>query len=237
MPRFDILKQTEPSKSYRVAQVRAAYDLIAPKITEHFVGELTPPEAWKIGVITGPSGSGKTQIARHLWAQDYIVNYEYREPSVIDDLPGDTKDICEMLSNVGFGSIPSWLKPYQVLSQGEQMRIDIARAMLSKEKTIVFDEFTSTVDRNVAKFACATIKKTIRKTGKQFVAVSCHEDFLDWLEPDWVFDTATLSMRKKKRLPSNSTCEPWSATKIYGESLGDIIISITTCTGVPKPIA
>jgi hypothetical protein len=25
--------------------------------------------------------------------------------------------------------------------------------------------------------------------GKQFIAVSCHKDITDWLEPDWIYDT------------------------------------------------
>jgi GNAT superfamily N-acetyltransferase len=49
------------------------------------------------------------------------------------------------------------------------------------------------VDRTVAKVASAALAKGI-KSGKipcRFVAVTCHYDILDWLEPDWVLDTAT----------------------------------------------
>jgi GNAT superfamily N-acetyltransferase len=59
--------------------------------------------------------------------------------------------------------------------------------------TVVFDEYTSVVDRNVAQIASAALAKGI-KSGNvpcQFVAVTCHYDILDWLEPDWVLDTAT----------------------------------------------
>ena len=42
----------------------------------------------------------------------------------------ETKDIEKMFYSVGFGSVPSWLKPYNVLSNGEKMRVDLARALL-----------------------------------------------------------------------------------------------------------
>lgn len=93
-----------------------------------------------------------------------------------------------MFYSVGFGSVPSWLKPYSVLSNGEKVRADLARAMLEKD-FIVFDEFTSVVDRQVAKVASIAIHKAIKRLEKKFIAISCHYDILEWLEPDWVFDT------------------------------------------------
>jgi GNAT superfamily N-acetyltransferase len=54
------------------------------------------------------------------------------------------------------------------------------------------DEFTSVVDRSVAKSCCWAVQKFIRKnklTG--IVFASCHHDILEWLEPDWCFDTFT----------------------------------------------
>lgn len=49
------------------------------------------------------------------------------------------------------------------------------------------------VDRTVAKIGSAAIAKSIRKgrIAKQFVAVTCHYDILEWLEPDWVLDMAS----------------------------------------------
>src|SRR5699024_2124119 len=100
-------------------------------------------------------------------------------------------DITKMFYAVGFGSVPCWLKPYSVLSNGEKMRVDLARALLEKDFT-VFDEFTSVVDRQVAQTTSLAVNRAVRKMGKKFVAVSCHYDIVDWLEPDWVFDTNTM---------------------------------------------
>jgi hypothetical protein len=55
----------------------------------------------------------------------------------------------------------------------------------------VVDEYSSVVDRTVARIGSAAIAKTVRKHRLQFIAVTCHYDVLDWLEPDWVYDVST----------------------------------------------
>ena len=152
------------------------------------------PDEWCIGVIVGRSGTGKTTIARHVFGDDYCRGFSYKAQSVIDDmLTGVSMDAVEKtLYSVGFSSVPSWLKPYAVLSEGEKMRCDLARALLEKD-TVVFDEFTSVVDRTVAKNACIAINNALHQnSAKKFVAVTCHRDILDWLQPDWVFDTDAM---------------------------------------------
>jgi hypothetical protein len=60
----------------------------------------------------------------------------------------------------------------------------------------VFDEFTSVVDRNVAKVASAAIAKGIRRgsIACRLVAVTCHYDVAAWLAPDWIVDMATCDL-------------------------------------------
>ena len=41
----------------------------------------------------------------------------------------------------------------------------------------------------MAQTACIAINKAIKRTGKKFIAISCHYDILEWLQPDWVLDT------------------------------------------------
>lgn len=191
MPHFDIVKTCEPSNSFRVSKIQADFDVKQEHAQEHFVGDITFPEEWNIGVIVGGSGTGKTTIARELF-KDIGREYIYKAKSVVDDMPScSVNDITQMFYAVGFGSVPSWLKPYSVLSNGEKMRVDLARALLEKD-FVVFDEFTSVVDRTVAKTACIAINKAVKRTNKKFVAVSCHYDILEWLCPDWVFDTNTM---------------------------------------------
>lgn len=227
MPSFDILKKLDAEKTFRVASVMGIFDIQTERVQEHFTGEIPVDDtSWKIGIIFGASGTGKTIIARHLWAKYYTRGFKYRAPSIVDDMPEnrEVKEICRIFNSVGFSSAPSWLKPYHVLSTGEQMRVDLARAILSDNKLIVFDEFTSTVDRNVARIGSHAIAKAIRRSDKQFIAVSCHKDIIPWLEPDWAFCTDTMRFTKKKSDAHALKWKSMSARQDFGKCLGSITI-------------
>lgn len=191
---FDInLHTNQEQASDRVKEVMADFDMTYEHTRESFSGNIDiDGKEWTIGAIVGGSGTGKSTIARHLFGdKGYVREFEYHGASVLDDMPASasTKEIELAFSSVGFSSPPSWLKPYAVLSTGEKMRVDLARAILQDGEMVVFDEFTSVVDRVVAQTASYAIQKAMRKKGKRFVAVSCHKDILEWLQPDWVYDT------------------------------------------------
>ena len=197
MSHFNIVRESTPAKSFRVESVLGTFDLSSEKVTERFEGDIDLPSKWNIGLIVGRSGSGKTTIAKELFG-DYIVqNFNYSHDNILDDMPeGVTmRDITKALNSVGFSSPPSWLKPYAALSNGEKMRCDIARAILESKEMFVFDEFTSVVDRNVARISSFAIQKAIRRNNKKFIAISCHYDIQDWLMPDWVFNTDTMTFQ------------------------------------------
>lgn len=103
------------------------------------------------------------------------------------------------------------------------MRVDLARALLEKN-FVVFDEFTSVVDRQVAQTACLAVAKAVRKSEKRFVAVSCHYDILDWLEPDWIFDTNTMQNFFGKAHEPQKNLQLNDATAASGLNLGVITI-------------
>ena len=248
--------QCKVHNSFRVQQVAGLFDLpVTDTLCDSF--EVDVPslaEDWQVGAIIGPSGSGKSTIARAAFGDAFYEPGEWpRDRAVIDgfgDLP--IKQITHTLTAVGFGSPPSWLKPYRVLSTGEQFRCELARALLrsgfrndqlasggrgtdpqvgppesgkpsplpmtyestapqdmqlssrhahsgslrsplADESLVVFDEFTSVVDRQVAKIASAAVAKAIRKehVASRLVVVSCHDDIIPWLAPDWVVDMQT----------------------------------------------
>ena len=84
-------------------------------------------------------------------------------------------------------SIPSLCRPYHVLSTGEAFRADMARRLKSNA---VIDEFTSVVNRETAFSVSTSISKYIKKTNMRgIVFATCHFDIIDWLEPDWVYNT------------------------------------------------
>lgn len=192
MPTFDIIKETKPIKSFRTESIKGQFDLNIENVKEQFTGNIDIEDKhWAIGLIVGSSGSGKSTIAKQVFSDHYIHSFEYDENSVLDNMPKNktTEDITKTFNSVGFATVWSWLKPYHVLSNGEKMRVDLARAVLSDKEIIVFDEFTSVVDRTVAKTASFAIGKSIKKLKKKFVAVACHYDIIEWLEPDWIYDT------------------------------------------------
>lgn len=225
MQHFSIDKKNEVDKTFRVSKVMADFDVDPKHSNEHFEGDFDLPEKWNVGIIVGKSGTGKTTIAKDMFGEELISRFEYKNKSVIDDMPKNksVEDISRAFYSVGFGSVPSWLKPYSVLSNGEKMRVDIARSILEKD-FIVFDEFTSVVDRQVAKVASMAVSKAIRKQNKKFIAVTCHYDVIDYLEPDWIFntDTMTFSFTTGDDLNKRSRLE--NATDQNGKNLGNIII-------------
>jgi ABC-type ATPase with predicted acetyltransferase domain len=190
--RFNITKETKPKETFRVSSVLNAFDLSIDKIKEHFEGDIDiEGKEWNVGLIVGSSGTGKSTIAKELFPDTYIFEQTYFEDSVIDDMPTEksVKDITKAFTSVGFASPPSWLKPYSVLSNGEKMRCDLAKSILQEKEIVVFDEFTSVVNREVAKTGSFAIQKAIRKLNKKFVAVACHSDIIEWLLPDWIYNT------------------------------------------------
>ncbi len=195
MQSFDIIKESNISESFRVKSIMGMYDLSNDKIKERFRGSIDLSNDWNIGLIVGNSGTGKSSIARELFKENYISEYKYNADCLLDDFPKDIKvsELAELLTSVGFSSPPSWLKSYHVLSTGEKMRVNLARALCDDKELIVFDEFTSVVDRNIAKIGSYAIQKAIRGKQKKFIAVSCHFDIAEWLEPDWILNTNDMS--------------------------------------------
>lgn len=144
------------------------------------------PKKYSIGVIYGASGSGKTTLLKNFGSEP---KYEWDYDEAIISHFDNPDEAITKLSAVGLNSIPSWYKPYHVLSNGEKFRADLSRSI---KNNAVIDEFTSVVDRNVAKAASVALSKYIKKNGIQNVVLAtCHEDVLEWLEPDWVINANT----------------------------------------------
>src|SRR4051794_13731339 len=85
---------------------------------------------WNVGLIVGPSGAGKTIMLRSMFGDERELSWD--APSVIDafDDSLSMNDVSRVCQAVGFNTIPAWLRPHSVLSNGEQFRVHMARLML-----------------------------------------------------------------------------------------------------------
>lgn len=153
--------------------------------------------SWRVGLIVGASGCGKSTILRECFGDS--PSLDWRADSVLDDFRKDLRmeQISEVCQAVGFNTIPAWMRPYNVLSNGERFRVDMARRLIEAKSSvpIVMDEFTSVVDRQVAQIGAHAVQKYVRGHDLRFVAASCHYDIVDWLQPDWILEPATMNFR------------------------------------------
>lgn len=198
MPSVHVERISTIARTPRVIQVESMFD-VPPSEQSKLTWDVEMPLdecPWQVGLIVGPSGCGKSTIAREVFGDRLIERFDWpTDKGIIDAFPEelDTKTITSLLSTVGLASPPAWVRPHHVLSNGEQFRATVARAIAEAEDLVAIDEFTSVVDRQVAKVASHAIQKAIRKTDKQFVAVTCHYDVIDWLQPDWIYEPAGLA--------------------------------------------
>ena len=192
--------------SYAAERTRGLYNIDVAD-GQRFELDVEMPDMdgdWQIGVVVGPSGSGKTSIASYFVSGfnflEWFPQFDEDRPIIeVLDAKGDYAKATAALAAVGLGSVPSWLRPFHVLSNGEQFRASLAelildtsqeRGRLRQDARVLVDEFTSVLDRQVARVGAGAFAKAWRRQPlRKIVLVTPHYDILDWVEPDWVIDT------------------------------------------------
>jgi hypothetical protein len=213
------------SRSYRACRVRSMFN-VAPVAGASFAAACQLPvdeRDWRVGLIVGPSGSGKSSIGRAAWSgRAYHRGFSWSSAPIIDDIAPERSfdEVAAALSAVGLGSVPAWLRPFRALSTGEKFRADLARILLSDRQQIVVDEFTSVVDRQIARIGAGAFAKAWRRRpAGQVILLSCHRDIVEWTCPDWVLDTEGWNLQRgclQRRPPiaiavSQTNWSPWKA--------------------------
>lgn len=202
-----------------------------------------PPQEFEIGLIVGSSGSGKSTILHKLYGEEEIIEWDNKKAIASHFESFD--EASEKFGAVGLNSIPTWLKPYNVLSNGEKFRADLARRLKSGA---VIDEFTSVVNRDVAISCSVSISKYIRqKHLTNIVFCSCHDDIMPYLQPTWVYNTDThefFNGRYLQRPPIELKvyqCDKglWNMFKRYHYLSGEINGASTCYVGMihERPVA
>ena len=186
---MDILLKTKIERDAFVDYVIEAFDIQdAEESTTRISNNMYLPESWNIGVIYGGSGTGKSTLLRK-FGEIKTPTFDPTKPLISNFNFTTPEDAANILSSMGLASVPSWLRPFQTLSNGEQDRARIAYLIgsASNDEIVLIDEFTSVVDRDVAKAMSNSISKFIQRTGKRIILASCHFDIMEWIKPNWIY--------------------------------------------------
>ncbi len=192
MQSYELTLQSEVATSFRCTKAANSLDIDASKkAVHHFRVDADIDSPFNVGLIVGASGSGKTTLARHVYGEDSFRELLDLQRPVIDQFPPEYEydDCAAMLCGVGLTAVPCWIRPAYTLSNGQRARAECALQMARNDRPLtVIDEWTSVVDRTVAKVMSHCVAKHARRANRRMVLLSCHYDVIDWLNPDWVID-------------------------------------------------
>ena len=157
------------------------YPFIVPELPEY-----------RILAIVGKSGSGKSTMLKSLKEKPSELQYfpdQYLPESYTQKYPDDEQAARAFIAEykqLGLDPVKNWCKRFSELSEGEKFRALLA---LQLQNNVVFDEFTSMVDRTVAETVSRGLRRLVLKEDlKNVVVCSCHKDFIPWLQPDVIVD-------------------------------------------------
>ena len=193
MQTFNVELVSPTSNTYYCQRAVDSVDLnIAEKLKHELSITVDLETPYQLGLIIGASGSGKTTLAKAIFGEDCFKTVLNFELPILDQFPDefDYDQRVAILNGIGLTQVPCWVRPVKTLSNGQKSRAEAALLMCKNELTII-DEWTSVVDRTVAKVMSHCLQKHTRQHGKQVVVLSCHYDVLEWLNPDWIIDCNT----------------------------------------------
>jgi len=191
MQTFVVDLKSDPPSGFRSIKAAQSVDLnVAEKLTHHMEIKADVSTDFNVGLIIGASGSGKTTLAMEIFGPAcFETMLDFSKPIIEQFKTSMSYDECAAaLNGIGLSQVTCWVKPAGALSNGQKARAEAALQMTSNRPFVVIDEFTSVVDRSVAKVMAHCVQKFARKFGKKITLVSCHYDVTEWLNPDWVID-------------------------------------------------
>lgn len=201
MREYAVELSSKASETFRCQCAANSLDIdIEKKLTHTLKIECDLETDFNVALIVGASGSGKTTLAQTMFGDDCFQQVLDSSKPVIDQFPDAmTYDECANLLNaVGLSSVVCWIRPAHTLSNGQKCRAECALQMARGRDLIVIDEWTSVVDRTIAKVMSHAIQKFARKRNKKIILISCHYDVIEWVNPDFVIDCNTQSYTDRR---------------------------------------
>jgi ABC-type ATPase with predicted acetyltransferase domain len=190
--KVNISLQSEISKSFRCKMACDSLDIDISKKSVHNlnIDKINIPNEWNVGVVYGASGSGKTSMIIELFGKEIFLSSIDPDKPIIDQFPEEyTYEECaRILNGIGLTSVVCWVRPVKTLSNGQRARAEAALLMCSDKDIVFIDEWTSVVDRTVAKAMSHCVQKFAKRNNKKIVLLSCHADIIEWVMPDWLID-------------------------------------------------
>lgn len=170
------------------------FDLPFDGVCKFYPFEMPELPEYKILAVTGRSGSGKSTILKEVRMSvmsrpmdpDEFVAVGFCKKGISPD------EFEYRTLNLGLDPEDVLLKRFGNLSEGEKFRVEVA---LNLASNTIFDEFTSMVDRKVAKTVSEGLKEIADKEClKNITLCSCHKDFVEWVLPDLIIDLDDLAV-------------------------------------------
>ena len=163
-----------------------------------------PPRSFGVGLIVGRSASGKTAALRALFPEAFAAAGAAPEwdegRAIVSQVGRSPDDAIDRLMSVGLNSIPTWLRPFHSLSNGERNRASLARALLSGA---LIDGFGNQMDEPTAACMAACIGRFARRSGfERVVIATSHARVARWLQPDWIIVVTPRAATLITRPPS-----------------------------------
>lgn len=216
-----LVSKVKPDKMTRICQEYFDYEFTGEsKVYPFKLPKKLKDIDYGILIITGASGSGKSTLLKEFDFYDKPLKEYDNKKALISNFK-NADDAMDKLNSIGLSSVPVWCKPRNVLSTGEAFRADLA---LNMDSNTIFDEFTSTIDRTVAISCAISIGKYARKHNlKHLVLCSCHNDYINYVDPDFVIDLNEEKCYDCRKYKLNPIKERGKAQCIYlDESLNKI---------------
>lgn len=161
-----------------------------------------PTSPGSLTLISGPSGSGKSTLLRAVARAHPTARLVQTVPFPSDvpvvDAIAPTRPVDEaigVLTACGLGEPALWLRRFSELSEGEQFRARLARAVsLVRRETgdrpggkcvpLLCDEFGSNLHRRLARALAFNLRKLTTRERLALVVATSHDDLEQDLSPD-----------------------------------------------------